>query len=43
MVLPFEKAGTLMVFRVFSGVSFGLIMHATRPMYLLDTVRPPRA
>lgn len=43
MVLPYERAGTLMVFRAFDRVSFGLIMSATRPMFLLDAVRPPPA
>jgi hypothetical protein len=41
-LLPIERAGTLMVFRTFSRVSFALVMHATRAMHLLDTVRPPR-
>jgi len=43
LVLPFERAGTLMVFRAFDRVSFALIMSATRPMFLLDAVRPPPA
>jgi hypothetical protein len=42
-LLPYERAGTLMVFRTFSGVSFALVMRATRSIHLLDTVRPPRA
>jgi hypothetical protein len=42
-LLPIEQAGTLMVFRTFSRVSFALVMHATRAMHLLDRVRPPRA
>lgn len=41
VVLPYERAGTLMVFRTFDRVSFGLIMSAERPIYLLDAVRPP--
>jgi len=41
VVLPYEQAGTLMVFRAFDQVSFGLIMRAQRPMFLLDAVRPP--
>jgi hypothetical protein len=41
-LLPYEKAGTLMVFRTFSRVSFALVMHSTRAMHLLDTVVPPR-
>ena len=34
--LPDEEAGLMMVFRTFERVSFGLIMHATRPMHLGD-------
>jgi hypothetical protein len=41
-LLPFERAGTLMVFRTFSRVSFALVMESTRAMHLLDTVVPPR-
>lgn len=41
-ILPYERAGTLMVFRTFDRVSFGLVLDAVRPMHLLDTVRPPR-
>lgn len=43
VVLPYERAGTLMVFRTFDGVSFALIMSATRPMFLLDAIRAPQA
>jgi hypothetical protein len=43
VVLPYERAGVLMVFRTFDRVSFALIMNATRPMFLLDAVRPPPA
>jgi hypothetical protein len=39
--LPDEEAGLLMVFRTFDKVSFGLIMHATRPMHVEDRVRNP--
>jgi hypothetical protein len=41
-VLPYERAGTLMVFRTFDRVSFALVMRATRAMHVLDTVSPPR-
>ncbi len=41
VILPYERAGTLMVFRAFDRVSFGLVMSATRPILLLDAVRPP--
>jgi hypothetical protein len=40
-MLPFEKAGVLMVFRSFSRVSFALVMKAVRAIHLLDAVRSP--
>ncbi|MCP4282884.1 MAG: LysM peptidoglycan-binding domain-containing protein [Gammaproteobacteria bacterium] len=39
--LPDEPAGTLMVFRVFERVSFGLVMHATNAMHLGDRIINP--
>jgi hypothetical protein len=39
--LPDERAGTLMVFRTFPRVSFGLVMTATRAIHLLDRVHNP--
>lgn len=39
--LPDEQAGMMLVFRVFPRVSFGLVMHATRNMYVGDRVRNP--
>ncbi len=39
--LPDEKAGTLMVFRTFDKVSFGLIMKATSALHVGDIVRTP--
>lgn len=39
--LPDERAGVLFVFRVFDRVSYGLIMHITRPVNPLDVVRTP--
>jgi len=39
--LPDERAGTLLVFRVFEKVSFGLVMDATSPLHTLDAVRNP--
>lgn len=39
--LPDEEAGLMMVFRTFERVSFGLIMHATKPMHVNDKVRNP--
>lgn len=38
---PLEEAGTLMVFRVFERVSFGLVMHATSFLHVQDWVRSP--
>lgn len=39
--MPDEHAGTLMVFRVFDRVSYGLVMKATRTMHVLDVVTNP--
>jgi hypothetical protein len=41
VTLPDEPAGTLLVFRVFPRVSFGLVMHATRSIHLRDRVVNP--
>lgn len=41
VTLPDEEAGTLMVFRVFDRVSYGLIMEAKRVMHRKDVVRTP--
>jgi hypothetical protein len=43
VTLPLEKAGILMVFRTFDKVSFALIMQATKPLHVLDWVRPPES
>ena len=39
--LPDEPAGTMMVFRTAERLSYALVMEATTPMALLDTVRNP--
>ena len=39
--LPDERAGVLMIFRTFENVSYGLIMHASSEIHLLDMVRNP--
>ena len=41
VTLPDEKAGVLMVFRVFDRVSYGLVMESTRVMHRHDVVRTP--
>ncbi len=41
VVLPAEKAGVMMVFRTFEKVSYALVMDATRPIEVGDTVQPP--
>lgn len=43
VTLPLEEAGVLMVFRTFDKVSFALIMRATKPLHVLDWVRPPQS
>jgi LysM domain-containing protein len=39
--LPDEPAGTMMVFRTSERLSYALVMEATTPLSLLDTVRNP--
>jgi LysM repeat protein len=41
VVLPAEKTGLIMVFRTFEKVSYALVMDATRPIHIGDTVQPP--
>ena len=41
VTLPLEEAGILMVFRTFEKVSFALVLRATKPLHVLDWVRPP--
>lgn len=41
VTLPAERAGLLMVFRTFEKMSFGLVMHASRPLKVEDLVREP--
>nr|WP_200375059.1 LysM domain-containing protein [Thiocystis violacea] len=40
-VKPFERSGTLMVFRVFDRVSFGLILDTSRALKVGDWIAPP--
>lgn len=39
--LPEEKAGTLMVFKVYDRISYGLVMEATQAIHVHDSVRNP--
>jgi len=39
--LPDERAGLLLVFRTFDEISYGLVMHATSEVHLLDMVGNP--
>ena len=41
VTLPSERAGLLIVFKVFEKVSFGLILEAERPLSLFDEIRNP--
>jgi hypothetical protein len=39
--LPDERTGLVLVFRVFEKMSYAIVMHATRPIYVGDTVQTP--
>jgi hypothetical protein len=39
--LPDERSGTLLVFKVFDRVSYGLILAATNTIHVADIVRNP--
>ena len=39
--LPSERAGILMVFRVFEKMSYGLVLKAQRPLAVLDELKNP--
>ncbi len=39
--LPDEPAGTVMVFKTYPEISYGLVMEATMPLHILDAVRNP--
>jgi hypothetical protein len=41
--LPLEEVGTLMVFRTFDRISYGLVMYATAPIHLRDSLRSPES
>lgn len=40
--LPDEEAGTVMVFKVYDRIAYGLVMEATSDIHVLDAVRNPR-
>ena len=39
--LPDEASGTIMVFKTYPDISYGLVMEATEPLHLHDAVRTP--
>jgi hypothetical protein len=39
--LPDDQVGTLFIFRVFKHVSYGLIMHVTKPVEVGDVAKSP--
>ena len=39
--LPDEEAGTLMIFKTYDRISYGLVMEATQAIHIHDTVRNP--
>jgi hypothetical protein len=39
--LPDEEAGTIMVFKTYDRISYGLVMEATQAIHIHDTVRNP--
>jgi hypothetical protein len=41
VALPDEGAGTVMIFKTYDRISYGLVMEATEAIRVLDTVRNP--
>jgi hypothetical protein len=41
VTLPEEQAGTVMVFKTFDRISYGLVMEATQAIHIHDTIRNP--
>lgn len=41
VTLPDEEAGTIMVFKTYGRISYGLVMEATDAIHILDAVRNP--
>jgi LysM repeat protein len=42
VTLPDEQAGTVMIFKTYDRISYGLVMHATQAIHIHDTIRNPR-
>jgi hypothetical protein len=42
ITLPEEDAGTIMIFKTFDRISYGLVVHATQAIHIHDTIRNPR-
>jgi hypothetical protein len=41
VTLPEEEAGTIMIFKTFDRISYGLVMEATQAIHVRDAVRNP--
>jgi len=41
VTLPDEAAGTIMVFKLFDDIGYGLVMEATQPIHIHDYIRNP--
>jgi hypothetical protein len=39
--LPEEEAGTVMIFKTYDRISYGLVMEATQAIHMHDSVRNP--
>ena len=41
VTLPDERAGTVMVFKVYNDIGYALVMEATQAIHILDVVKNP--
>ena len=41
VTLPDEAAGTIMIFKVYDRIGYGLVMEATSDIHIFDAVRNP--
>jgi len=41
VTLPDEPAGTIMVFKLFDDIGYGLVMEATQALHVEDYIRNP--